>query len=88
MRTKIEEFGNQSPHDIEAFRACNNEIMLSAEALVGSLRIEQVYQQLAKLDLTIAHTSAALGSRADDSDSRFTELTARVNVSNGPFDAA
>ena len=88
MRTNIEEFGNRIAHGIEAVRARSNEIVQSAEALAGLLRIEQVHQQLANLDLTIAHTSAALGSRADDSDSRFTELTARVNVSNGPFDAA
>ena len=59
-------------------RTRTNEIMQSAEALVGSLRIEQVHQPLANLDQTIAHMSSTLGSRADDSDRRLHELTARV----------
>ena len=88
MRTKIEEFGNRSAHDIEAVRARDNEIMQSVEALVASLRIEQVHQQLTSLDLTIAQTSASLGSRADDSDRRVIQLTVRPNATTGPFEVA
>ena len=78
MCTKLDEFGTTSAHDIEAVRNRSNEIMQSAEVLLGSLRIEPVHQQLAILDHMIAHATAALGSRADDSDRRIGELCARL----------
>ena len=61
MRIKIEEFGRKSAHDNETLRTRTNEIMQSAQTLVGFLRIEQVHQQLANLDQTIAHMSSVLG---------------------------
>ena len=87
-RAKIEELGKRSAHDIEAVWTRSNEIMQSDEALVASLRIEQVHQQLANLDFTIAQTSATLSSRAEDSDRRVSEMAVRLNGNTGPFEAA
>ena len=84
MRNKIDEFGRKRAHEIEAERTRTNEIMQSVEALVGCQRIQQVHQQLAKLDKTIAHMSSTFGSRADDSDRHLHELIARVaNMGHG-----
>ena len=83
-RGKIDEIGNRSEHDIKAVQIRSDDLMRRAEALVASPRLEEAHQLLANKDTT---TSVTLSSRADDSDRRVIELTARLNATTGPFEA-
>ena len=70
MRSKLEELGRRNEQVVKTVVGCSNEVLQRAEALVGSLRIDEVHRHLSNLDSTLSHTAALLSSRADESDQR------------------
>ena len=84
MRSKFEEIGARTEHDIKTVHSRSDEIMQRAETFVASLRIEEVHRQFFILDATVTQTAATLGFRADESDQRITEIAHQLNSNTGP----
>ena len=61
LRSRIEEVDRKSEHISKAVTDRCNEVLQRAEALVGSLRIEEVHRHLMTLDATLSQAASQLG---------------------------
>ena len=70
VRSKFEELDRRNEHVVKTVAERRSGVLQRAEALVGSLRIEEVHRHLSNLESTLSHTAAILSSRADEFDQR------------------
>ena len=70
IRFKLEELDRRNKHVVKTVSERTNEVLHRADALVGSLRIEEVHRHLSNLNSTLIHTAVLFSSRADESDQR------------------
>ena len=85
LRIQIEEHVRTKREGIYLkFTNQNNDILQRTQAMVASLRIDEVHRHLLNLDSTLSQTAAQLGSRSDEFDRRIAGIDQRLNLLGGP----